>query len=456
MPDSTSQKKKKIAIIGAGACGICAAKTMKQAGFEITVFEIGSQIGGMWCYENDNGLSSAYRTLHINTSRNVTRFPDLDFKKEVQSFPDHRDMHQYLEYYAEHFGVTEHIRFNTPVSDIKPLFTPHKEDPLWKITTQDGQEEIFDSVMVASGHLHVPRHIPEYQDQFAGQYLHSHDYKAPEPFVGKRICIVGVGNSACDIAGDVCVNSTRCVLVARSGVLILPKLIFGRPFTDLSSKLQRPWIPYGLRRTLIKAMTWLMHGDMEKLGFRKPDKRVHVTSNGTIVTDIAYRRVEVKQGISRIEGQTIWFEDGSHEEFDVLIGATGYRTELPFLSNDVVQIGDNKIDLYKRIVVPDWPGLYLMGFFNTDTALNFIFDHQAKWVREIELGNAVLPSPDTMRADIRQREQWVANHFRETPRHKLEEESVPYIKALKKSMGMMKKLRNDTTADATSKATSQG
>ena len=110
----------KIAIIGAGACGICAAKVMKDAGFDVTVYEIGSKIGGMWCLDNDNQLSSAYRTLHINTSRNVTRFPELDFEQDVQPFPDHRDMYRYLQRYADHFGITPLIRFNSKVTSVTP------------------------------------------------------------------------------------------------------------------------------------------------------------------------------------------------------------------------------------------------------------------------------------------------------------------------------------------------
>src|SRR4029434_3180304 len=97
---------RRIAVIGAGACGICAAKYLLEVGFDVTVYEIGTQIGGLWCYENDNGRSSAYRTLHINTSRGVTRFSDLDFDAATQPFPDHVDMHRYLVRYATHFGVT--------------------------------------------------------------------------------------------------------------------------------------------------------------------------------------------------------------------------------------------------------------------------------------------------------------------------------------------------------------
>jgi len=367
---------------------------MKQSGFSVTVYEIGSQVGGMWWHENDNGLSSAYRTLHINTSRNVTRFPDLDFETDVQPFPDHRDMHRYLRRYADHFAVTELIRFNTTVTRVEPLFTPGTEKPRWRVVTSNGDSEVYDSVIVASGHLHVPRHVPELQ-AFSGQYLHAHNYNAPEPFVNQRICIVGVGNSACDIAGDVCVNSQSCVMVARSGVLILPKLIFGRPFTDLSSALQRPW---------------------------------------------AYRRIQVKQGIKNIDGKRITFIDGTSKEFDVLIAATGYLTELPFLDPEIVSVNDNVMDLYQRIVPPDWPGLYLLGFFNTDTALNWIFNHQAKWVAEIELGNARLPDTNEMRIAIRNRRDWLKEHYRDTPRHSLEEESVPYVQSLQRSLTQMRKL----------------
>ena len=120
---------RRVAIIGAGACGICAAKYLIEVGFDVTVFEIGSQIGGMWCYLNDNGRSSAYRTLHINTSRGVTRFSDLDFDAQTQEFPDHADMHRYLVSYAEHFGVKPRIRFHSRVTQVRPAFDPMREAP---------------------------------------------------------------------------------------------------------------------------------------------------------------------------------------------------------------------------------------------------------------------------------------------------------------------------------------
>jgi dimethylaniline monooxygenase (N-oxide forming) len=438
----------RVAIIGAGACGICAAKYLLEVGFDVTVFEIGSQIGGMWCYLNDNGRSSAYRTLHINTSRGVTRFSDLDFDADTQDFPDHADMHRYLVSYAEHFGVMPRIRFHSRVMRVRPVFDPACEAPRWQVEIENGMLETFDAVLMATGHLTRPYEIPELQ-RFNGDYLHSHHYKAPEPYVGKRICVVGIGNSACDIASDVCVTSPRCVLVARSGVLILPKLLFGRAFTDITARIQRPWIPRPLRRRITRFLTWLAHGDLTKLGFKRPETLTHVTSNATVVTDIAYRRIEVKGGIAGIEGRTIRFDDGTAEEFDVLIAATGYRIDLDILEPGVVDADDNQLGLYMRIVPPGWPGLYFMGFFNTDTALNMVFEHQARWVREILLGNAGLPDPSAMHRAIEERAAWYARQYKQSIRHSIEEEHVRYLGDLQKTLRqMLQRRRANRTARA--------
>ncbi len=435
--------KKRIAVIGAGAAGLCSAKYMRAAGFDVVIFEIGSQIGGMWTYLNDNGLSNAYRTLHINTSKKVTSFHDFPFQDHVQSFPDHTDMHGYLTDYANRFGLMSLIRFNARVSSVEPAFDPAKgELPKWRVRTGENTQE-FDAVLAATGHLSEPRHVKIFQDHFSGEYLHSFEYKKPEDFVGKKVCVVGVGNSACDIASDVCVTSEHTFLVARSTPIILPKLMFGLPFTDITRKIQRSWLPAWFRRRVTQTLAWIAHGDLTKLGFKPPShERLHVTSNGTIVNDIAYRRVHLKQDITSIEGKKITFSDGTSHEFDSLIAATGYKVHLPYLAEGLIN-GDpenNRLDLYKRIVPPGWPGLYMIGFFNTDTALNMIFEHQARWVRDIELRLAKLPSEAEMRLDIQSKSEWVSSTYKKTPRHGLEEEHVPYLKELKHSNRVMRKL----------------
>lgn len=187
-------------------------------------------------------------------------------------------------------------------------------------------------------------------------------------------------------------------------------------------------------------VAYVAHGNQTKLGFRPlGDKRTHATSNGTIITDVAYRRVEVKHEVERIEGQRIFFSDGSSEEFDALIAATGYRIDLPFVPREVVPLENNRLELFKRIVPPKWRGLYFLGFFNTDTALNMVFEHQARWVRDIELGVARLPDATAMEQDVQRKNDWVAKFYKATDRHTIEEEHVPYLKELKKSGRQMRR-----------------
>lgn len=430
--------QKKYAVIGAGASGICLAKHLLEVGLDVTVFEIGTNIGGLWVYENDSGRSSAYKTLHINTAKNLTSFSDLKFKDSVQRFPSHWDMHEYLNEYAEHFGVTNRTQFRSEVKNVKPLFTPGQEEPRWEIETIDGQKQEFDTVCVATGHLTKPLHVPEFQDGFKGDYMHSHYYRSPEAFQGKRVCIVGVGNSAVDIASDMCVITKNCVMVARSGVMIAPKLIFGLPVTDISMKLFKPWIPDKLRRKIIEWMAFLVHGKMEDYGFKTLTRRAHPTTSATIIQDIAYNRVKVKQGIERIEGKTIHFVDGTSDEFDVLLACTGFLIDLPFLSEELVPIVDNNVELYKRIVPVQWPGLFLIGMVMSTTALNWNYEEQSRWIREFILGNAVMPTRAEMLADIQKKKEFIQKYYKESPRHHIEEEHMYYFMELHKSLRQAK------------------
>jgi cation diffusion facilitator CzcD-associated flavoprotein CzcO len=426
---------RKFAIIGAGAAGLCAAKYLVEAGFNnVTVFEIGTKVGGLWCYENDSGLSSAYATLHINTPKSVTSFSDLPFRDDVQVFPDHRDMYEYFLSYAQRFNLAKLIRFKSRVVSVRPSERFDPRAPKWLLTTEHGDTETFDRIIVANGHLTSPRHHAEYQERFAGEYLHTHYYRSPDKFVGRRVCIVGSGNSACDVASDICMTAAKTVLVARSGVVIVPKLVFGVPFHDVRLWLERHWVPRGLRARLERFLTYALQGSMTDLGFKPLEKRVHGTSNALLVQHIKYNRVTVKQGISRIEGNRITFLDGTSEEFDVLLAGTGYKIDFPFLSGSVSPIRGNSIDLYKRVVCPDWSGIYFVGLANTNTSAMQLFEHQMRWLIPHETGSALFPTAKEMRADIEARKEQLQRTFQDSPRHAVEEPYQDYFPALKESL----------------------
>jgi dimethylaniline monooxygenase (N-oxide forming) len=428
--------RKTVAIIGAGAAGLCAAKHMLEADYDVTVYEIGSKVGGMWVYQNDNNRSSAYKTLHINTARDLTAFKDFAFDPKVQPFPDHKDMAKYLKAYADHFGITQRIKFRTPVKDIRPAANYAETHPRWTVETAGettGGTADYDSVIVATGHLTKPFEVEQFKT-FGGHYLHSCDYKDPAIFASKRICVVGVGNSSCDIASDICTMAERTVLVGRSSPLIIPKLIFGRPFWETVKPFYKPWVPAAVRTRAVKFFTWIVHGKMADLGFAPSTKKVHATSNANIVNHIRYHRVAVKQGITAVEGKTITFTDGSKEEFDTLIAATGFVLDLEFVKPEIVAIKDNSLDLYMRIVPPDWRGLYFLGFFNSDSALNWIVEGQIRWLREFELGRAQLPTKPEMLTEVATRRAAVHAAFKDSPRHGIEVEHMPYFADMRRSL----------------------
>lgn len=427
-------ENRRYAIIGAGAAGLCAIKYLKQAGAKhIDCFEIGTNIAGLWCYNNDNGLSSAYRTLHINTARTLTRFSHMDLPKDVQSFPHHTEMYQYYCDYADKFDLRQHIRFNSRVVDVRRSDDYAEDAPRWTVEIEDGTTGTYDAVIVATGHLSKPRNIDMFE-KFAGEYMHSHYYREPDKFVGKRVCVVGAANSAFDICSDICVIAKRTVMVARSGVVISPKVVFGIPFRDITLHLDRRWIPNWVRRFGNKFLTYMMHGDMTRLGFKKQTRWQHATSNGTLVSHIQYRRVTVKHGIEKIDGKRITFSDGETEEFDTLIAATGYDLEFPFISQDLVATNGSYVDLYKRIVPPGLRGLYFLGYVNTTIALNLMFEHQMKWILAVDADLAQLPTEAAMREDIAEKQEWIRRNYGDSERYSMEEPHLFYFPELERSV----------------------
>jgi cation diffusion facilitator CzcD-associated flavoprotein CzcO len=431
MRDMNGQRNRRVAVIGAGASGICAAKYLLQAGLDVQVFEIGTRIGGLWVYENDNGRSSAYASLHINSEKRNTQFSDFPFAPDIQYFPNHHDMAKYLHAYADRYSVTERIRFNAEVKSVVPRLSGDGKLS-WAITTARGETEAFDAVVVGTGHLSIPID-PDWARDFSGEYLHSHYYRVPAPFLGKRVLVVGKGNSGCDIAADLCVYASRTVMLVRSPELIVPKIFLGVPVTQVTGFFTRKWLPASVPQLVRRIITRLVHGRMESWGIETPKGVTHPISHATLINHIAYRRVEVKRTIAKVSGKTVTFGDGTAEDLDVIIGATGYEIDYPFVAPELLPLQDGRADLYKRIVPVGWPGLYYIGLFNTLGSSNLrMFEEQSKWIAAIERGQIILPSRAEMRRDIDARNAYIARRFPPGRRHAIEVEPVPYTRELER------------------------
>src|SRR6478752_807359 len=186
----------RVAIIGAGSSGIAALKGVRDRGIDAIAFEASDRIGGNWVFGNRNGMSAAYRQLFINTSRERMEYADFPMPRSLPDFPHHTQIAEYFDSYADHFGLREHVRFDTRVER-----AAREDDGSWALTTShppDGAVERFDVLLVANGHHWDPR-WPEPafpgSDTFTGTQLHAHSYVDNSIFAGKDVVILGMGNS---------------------------------------------------------------------------------------------------------------------------------------------------------------------------------------------------------------------------------------------------------------------
>lgn len=423
-----------VCIIGAGASGITAAKTLKEQGIPFHCFEKGSQIGGNWRYNNDNGMSSAYRSLHINTNRDIMAYSDFPMPRDYPMFPHHSQIIRYFDAYVDHFGVREHITFRTAVEEVS-----RNPDGMYRLRLDTGQEHTYRHVIVANGHHWNPRYPdPPFPGTFTGEVLHSHDYKEPAQIVGKDLLIVGIGNSAVDIACEAArLHSGKVVISTRSGAYILPNWLMGKPFDSLANPLTAK-LPMALQRMLLGASLWLARGRQEDYGVPKPTRPL-LTEHPTISQDLlnlcGRGLIRFKPNISQLLGDEVVFTDGSRDHFDMIIYATGYKVSFPFFKEDFFAVEQtNDLQLYRRVVHPDFPGLYFLGLIQPLGAIMPLAEVQAKWIAKLITGACRLPDRETMQASIRAEAEKNRQRYKHSARHTFQVDFYPYKDSIEQAI----------------------
>ena len=227
--------KEKHLIIGAGPIGLAHAKALKFKQIPYDQVEADDDVGGNWYH-------GVYETAHIISSKKVTEFKDYPMPDDYPDFPSRQNMYDYIKDYANHFDLEQVVEFNTKVIFVRPV-----ENNLWEVTLDNGDVRIYKGVLVCNGHHWSQRH-PKYPGTFTGEYFHSKEYKKPEQLKGKKVLVIGGGNSACDIASEAARVGVDCSMSMRSGIWFFPKTIFGKPLTD-HTLLQ--YFPIGIQQSVL-------------------------------------------------------------------------------------------------------------------------------------------------------------------------------------------------------------
>ena len=418
----------KTAIIGQGSSGIAAAKALHERGIDFAAYEKSDRVGGNWVFGNKNGMSAAYRYLHINTSRERMQFADYPMPASYPDFPRHDQIARYFDDYVDHFGFRDRIRFETGVERAERL-----PDGTWEITTDRGDTERFGFLIVANGH-HWDKRWPEPAfpgaDGFRGIQMHAHDYVDNEMLRDKDVVVLGMGNSAMDISVEASEVAASTYLAARRGAWIIPKYLFGRPLDTLATS---PRVPFTLGGRILEKIITLHVGRPERFGLPKPDHRLgqaHPTISGRIHDRIQHGKITPKPNIARLHRDEVEFEDGTRVHADVVVYCTGYKISFPFFDEHFVSAPDNRIELFWRVFDPDVPNLAFIGLLQPLGAIMPLAEAQGQWVAEYLRGEYRLPAPEAMRAHIREDMEAMRRRYVSSKRHTIQVDFDEYLHRL--------------------------
>jgi dimethylaniline monooxygenase (N-oxide forming) len=418
-----------VCLIGAGSSGIAAVKALHERGFDFDCFEASDRVGGNWVFKNRNGMSAAYRSLHINTSRGRMAYADFPMPESYPDFPHHTHIAAYFDAYVDHFGIRDRITFETLVTR-----AGRRADGGWDVTTDRHGTRSYDALIVANGH-HWDARMPEPafpgHDRFAGVQMHSHAYTGEDPtfFRDKAVVVLGMGNSAMDIAVEASFSAHATYLAARRGAWVIPKYLFGRPLDTLGAS---PRIPIGLRRRAEQAMFTFAVGGMERYGLPKPDHRfgqAHPTVSDDILSRIAHGEITPKPNLAELTERTVRFTDGSEVEADIVVYCTGYRVTFPFLDPGLIAAPGNDLPLFRRVFHPELDDVFFVGLLQPLGAIMPLAELQSAWVCDHLGGRYHLPDQAALRADIEAERAAMFKRYVASPRHTMQIDFDDYVLA---------------------------
>jgi dimethylaniline monooxygenase (N-oxide forming) len=430
MEQTMSEIPNRVCVIGAGSSGIAACKVLKDHGIPFDCYEAGDRVGGNWVYENNNRMSSAYKSLFINTSKPRMEYSDYPMPDDYPVFPHHTQIAEYFNNYVEHFGVKQYIRFRTVVTDAVPL-----EGGGWEITLDDGSTHRYRALLVANGHHWDPRWPnPPFPGHFDGSIIHSHFYKVPDAYSDKYVLVLGFGNSAMDIAVETSRVSAMTYLAIRRGFHVIPKYVMGKPLDQLPVP---PLLSFPMQLKILRVLLRLQVGKLTDYGLPEPDHRfgeAHPTVSADILTRITHGRVKIKPNIRQFDDDGVIFTDGTRERVDTIIYCTGYKVTFPFFKPGVVEVQNNDLPLFRRVFHPGYRDLFFIGLLQPLGAIMPLAELQSVWVSKYLLGRYGLPPQNELLKDIQREREEVRKRYGNSPRHTMQVDFAPYVTSVHKEM----------------------
>ena len=416
-------------IIGAGPTGLTTIKNLLDVGItDIVCHETQPETGGIWVYSEDPERPSVYESAHLISSRQFSQFPGFPMPDSYPDYPSNRQVLAYMRAYEAHFGLGRYIRLNSTITGVRS-----RPGGGWVISIDDASgthTQTADYLIVCSGHHREPV-MPEMPGSFSGEQIHSGAYKKADGFAGKKVLVVGGGNSACDIAAAVCRVADDVSLSVRSPQVIIPKLIGGRPLDLQFAKLHKPQFRWA-RDALLKVIIKLAVGRYALYGLPQPQGRVlshHPTLNTEILDRIRHGQVTGRPGIVSAEGRWVTFADGSRSEFDAIIWATGYRLGAPYLSDVCPAFADaSQVPLYLKMMAPDVADLFFVGLVQPVGCIWVLADLQAR-IAAAEISGK-WKRPDDMAERIVRELRRDGRRYRASARHAIQVEIYEYIAEL--------------------------
>ena len=428
----------RVCVIGAGSSGIAACQALHSRGIPFDCFEAGSSVGGNWRYGNDNGMSSAYRSLHAKSSGRGMQYAAFPMPDGYPDYLGHEMIARYLDDFVDHFDLRGRIRFRTEVTRAEPApgggwdVTARRRDTGAEYTGRYG------AVLVANGHHWDPRY-PEPAcpgaGTFAGEQIHSHQYRAPEPFAGKRVLVLGIGNSACDAAADCSRLAARTLIAMRAGAHIIPRYLAGQA-RRLPDTHARGHDDAALAAALRRGTPGrIAQGSATKYGLPKPGHRLlcgPLAISDSLLSGLRRGEIVIKPAIDRFERDRVYFRDGSTEQVDVVIYCTGYKISFPFLRESLICARSGEIPLYRRVVPPALPGLYFIGLVQPIGAIMPVAEAQSQWVADLLEGRAALPPEPEMNREITRYRTTTARRYARSGSDAIQVDFLPYLREIRK------------------------